>query len=379
MPKSPPKQEQVKKLVQQSMGSGGTIGFMEFLKIIHFLREMEKDRMRKSVDLIAGKNCVVPASDVGTLLRDCNLLSKAVADRPEVKEVLEQGDGHGTLFLGREEVVSICLKVHELVRVITHERERQYVVQADGWDESHFVQFRKAFHHFDEDMSEVLERDELLLAMDQLRGKVWRDTSNVNLMLAALGLDPHKEIKVNFLYFLRMLKLLDEIGLRREQGAAMDFGRDRTDSLFSAFQALEPESNAVVQRHLLETELRKATGKWCALNQFTEAIKVLGDSAAPVSFQAFLRVLKSLESVIEGDFEECLDDIERWESTLPQDELDEHMVDEFRDKFALATGTSHSQNSETGKRISQIMTAIEDPADAEMSNSAMDTEDAAEE
>merc|ERR1711957_403219 len=130
-------------------------------------------------------------------------------------------------------------------------------------------------------------------------------------------------------------------GLRREQGAAMDFGRDRTDSLFSAFQALEPESNATVQRHRLETELRKATGKWCTLIQFTEALKVLADSAAPVSFQAFLRVLKSLEQVIEGDFEECLDDIERWESTLPQDEQDDPLED-LREKFT-AMGASPSQ------------------------------------
>jgi len=326
MPKNAAKQHTVKTMISNALRQDGTLGFTDYMKIMQYLKELDKERLRRLIDDVTDKSFSMPVEEVGSLLREIGVITKATADRFEVREVLEDGDGRGTRFLGREEIVVIGQRVHQVLKVSQNARECQYVMMGGDWDESHFVSFRKAFHYFDEDMSEVLERDELMLAMDQLRGNVWRATSNVNLMLAALGLDPSHKIEVNFLSFLRMLKMLDEIEVRRQQGASMGFTRDRTDSLFSSFQALEPESNAVVSRVTLEKALARATAKWCTSSQLGDALKSLGESLVPVNFQAFLRVLKLLEAVVEGDFEECLDDIQRWENNLPPEPPEEGEV-----------------------------------------------------
>lgn len=43
-----------------------------------------------------------------------------------------------------------------------------------AWTDYDYIDFKKAFHRYDEDMSDVLEREELVQAMDLLRGNVWR-------------------------------------------------------------------------------------------------------------------------------------------------------------------------------------------------------------
>ncbi|CAE8672243.1 unnamed protein product, partial [Polarella glacialis] len=88
---------------------------------------------------------------------------------------------------------------------------------------------------------------------------------------------------------------------------------DRTDALFSAFQAMEPESNGTVRREIMEKALVRCTGKWLTKNQLSEALRTLGVEPVPVQFSNFLRVLKNMETFVEGDFEECLDDILAWE------------------------------------------------------------------
>eukprot|EP00913_Durusdinium_trenchii_P026708 g25057.t1 len=63
-----------------------------------------------------------------------------------------------------------------------------------------------------------------------------------------------------------------------------------------------------------------ATGKWCNTTQLGEALNLLGSHSAPVVFQGFLKVVKALENVVEGDWEDCLDDICQWENRLALEE-----------------------------------------------------------
>ncbi|CAE8605837.1 unnamed protein product, partial [Polarella glacialis] len=157
MPKVQSRQLAVKQMIQQLMRQNGTLGFQEFMKIMNFLRELDRDRLRKVIDDHSDGDCVVAAKEVGAFLRVCNVLGKGMTERPDLKALL--GDSDGRRFLGREDVVILCQRVAAQLRVTQHERERQYVLSAGGWNESHFVEFRKSFQLFDDDMSEVLERD----------------------------------------------------------------------------------------------------------------------------------------------------------------------------------------------------------------------------
>lgn len=75
-----------------------------------------------------------------------------------------------------------------------------------------------------------------------------------------------------------------------------------------------------MQKASLANAMRKATAKWCSQTQLSEALFPLGSNSAPVNFQGFLKVVKALENVVEGDWEECLDDICAWENSLGLDE-----------------------------------------------------------
>merc|ERR1712176_344886 len=191
-----------------------------------------------------------------------------------------------------------------------HERERQYVVSA-GWSEGHFAEFRKAFWSFDEDFSEVLERDELMKAVELLRGSYWQSMSNMNLMLVALGIDPTKEIHVNFLMFLRMLKMLDESESRRQQGQLLGFSQERTDTLYTVFQALEPESDGTVGRPLLEHIFCQVLHYLPKLHM-EDFMRMLLQEPLQVEFNSFLRLMKAIDSFQEVDFDACLQDMFSW-------------------------------------------------------------------
>merc|ERR1712228_813800 len=115
----------------------------------------------------------------------------------------------------------LCQRMSARLRILQRERERAYVLAA-GWTEQHFGEFRSAFQALDEDMSEFLDRDELMKAVDLLKDRYWQSSGNMSQILVVLGFDSTTEvqegIKVDFLTFLRMLKMLDDGENRRQQG-----------------------------------------------------------------------------------------------------------------------------------------------------------------
>lgn len=315
MPKKCDKQATLLNMVKEATQARGTIGFPEFLKIMEQCVEWDRERLRKAFDLHKFHNTgMVTRAELADLLADCGIVPATAHEQEEVTALAEESDSEGFKSLLREEFVVLCQRIHSKLRSMQQERERQYVASA-GWTEAHYTEFRSAFQIFDEDMSEVLEREELLKAVELLRGHYWQSSANINLMLVALGIDPHKEIKVNFLTFLRMLRMLEEGEVRRQQGMAVGFGRDRTDRLFSAFQSLQPESMGYVKRERLERALEGVSpdrSRWLGKAQYADVIRAMVQEvgqAPQVEFPTFLRIMKTIENAIEHDFDECVDDV----------------------------------------------------------------------
>lgn len=232
------------------------------------------------------------------------LIPRSNDEKHEVTAIIEEFDEDGLGIVSCDECLTVLQMLDRKFRLMQRERERQYVISA-GWSESNFAEFREAFWSFDEDMSEVLERDELMKAVEMLRGSFWQSSSNMNLMLVALGIDPTKEIQVNFLMFLRMLKMLDDTESRRQQGLLMGFPQERTDTLYTIFQALEPESDGTVGRELLQQVVLQVLRDLPKI-QLDDVTRMLSQEPLQVEFGAFLRLMKSIDGFQEVNFDDCV-------------------------------------------------------------------------
>jgi len=314
MPKLRPKQTALTATVHEKLGPDGTLGFKEFLQIMHQLRELDRERLRRAFDIRCGvANGTLPQHEATTLLEDCGCVPRTADEKAELEAILVDIDDEGAEVLSSEDFVSLCQRMTAQMRVFQHERERQFILGA-GWSEKGFAEFHHAFNVFDEDMSEVLERDELMKAVELLKGQYWQSSGNMNMMLMALGIDPHRDINVNFLTFLRMLKMLDESETRRQQGEAVGYKRDITDLLFTSYQALEPLSEGLTKatfQNALMVGCRNYKGA-----QLQESLNQLQSEPAQVEFTSFLRVIKVLEALIENDFDEFIADVQGWEDIV---------------------------------------------------------------
>merc|ERR1719229_739833 len=133
-------------------------------------------------------------------------------------------------------------------------------------------------------------------------------------MFKALGVDRAKEVKVNFLTFMRMIKMLNESEARRQHGSMVGFGRDRTDKIFGLFQKLERSrdfSDPGLPKARIEHMLANLSARWISKMQQAELIRVLNQEPSQVDFGGFLRLMKALETMVSDSYEECVDDLLR--------------------------------------------------------------------
>merc|ERR1739848_984409 len=98
------------------------------------------------------------------------------------------------------------------------------------------------------------------------------------------GIDTSKDIKVDFLTFLRMMKMLDESESRRQLGATIGFTRERTDMLYSIFQAMEPESDGTLSRRLLEN-IVSGFAHSLTMTQHAEIMRMVSQDPPQIEFR----------------------------------------------------------------------------------------------
>lgn len=319
MPKTRARQVALGTMISKAMRPDGSFEFNEFLQIMQNLRELDRERLRKSIEAhifqTFGRQGLqaMAVSDLGELLSECGVMPRTQDERIEIRALIEDSDREGSGMLTRDEVVVLCQRVNAKVRAMMHERERQYVLHS-GWTETNFAEFRSAFQNFDEDMSEVLERDELMKAVEVLKGTYWQSQGSMRLMFMALGINPEIKIEVNFLTFLHLLKMLDDSEGRRHQGALIGFSRDQSDKLYSAFSSLEPESAGTVRRETVQQAVEAATARHITKLQLLEPLRILGQEPPQIEFVAFLRTMKIVEGVMDNEcsFEECVEDVLSW-------------------------------------------------------------------
>eukprot|EP00929_Paragymnodinium_shiwhaense_P119391 TRINITY_DN91288_c0_g1_i1.p1 TRINITY_DN91288_c0_g1~~TRINITY_DN91288_c0_g1_i1.p1 ORF type:complete len:1039 (+),score=199.63 TRINITY_DN91288_c0_g1_i1:150-3266(+) len=327
MPKTRKQQQALNQLVNEQLREDKTIGFREFFKIMSWLRDIDRERLKRAFDQRVASGLVrdevkgaLSRGDMWLLLEDCGVSPKGQDEKSECTAIIEDVDERGSMLVDRDEFAIACQRMSQRLRVIQREREGQYVVSA-GWSEQQLADFRNAFQRFDEDMSEVLEREELTKVMEVLKGQYWQSASSMSNMLLACGIDPAKEVKVNFLTFLRIMKMLDESELRRQQGIAAGFrDRDRTDKLFSCFQSFQSDNSIgdTIRRDDCEKALTVAcrSFKGSALSELT---MLLHSEPPQLNFPGFLRVLKAAEGVTEHSFDSFVEDMRTWREIVDKE------------------------------------------------------------
>lgn len=321
MPKNRTRRGQLGNVIEEAMRPDKMFGFPEFLTVANVLLEMDRERYRKVFDThCSDKKGTVAKSEVVHLLLDVGINATTPDERMLVDALIEDCNDEGRAAVFREEFVNLCQTITTKLYMMQWERVRQFAASTD-WTEQMFTDCRSAFQIFDEDMSEVLERGELIKAIELIGGRYSQSTQSIVQMLFAMGCERGKECKVNFLTFLRLLRALqesEEWQVRMSKGSTLTFPKDQFERMFVAFQAFEPENRNVSREHL--EQLVKRMHKWVSKEHSDEVLRVLKQEPSIVGFPVFLRLLKTLEPLVEGDLEDCL------EETLPgyafEDEVD---------------------------------------------------------
>jgi len=330
MPKTSSGQQKTFAMIKENVSEEGTIAFPVFLQIMEMLRELDREWLRKVFQRYGWAGLgIMPLSKVYDALVAAGISPKTYDEKFEVVSLVEACDDDGSKSVSCDEFIALCQSIGTKLRCMLRERERQYVLSA-GWSEQLFIELREAFQVFDEDMSEVLEWEELMKALDLLKGQFQQSTTNMSSMFIACGIDPSKDVQVTFMTFLRMLKMLDESENRRQQGANMGFSRDLTDKLYGAFQSLENENSreavSTVSKSDMEqvlTDISRTLPK--VQMMMGELSRSLKSEPMKVEFGGFLRIMRIIESNVESvdQLDAVVHEILQWKVVVVQEEKKE--------------------------------------------------------
>jgi Ca2+-binding EF-hand superfamily protein len=306
----------VSNLVNKAVRSDRTLGFPQFLEVCHALREFDRERLRRLIDIHAsGRSGVITRHELPDLLVNCGVVADDAVCNWEVAAEIEDCGLGGSGSLSREDVVVLSQRISLKPRAVHRELERQYMV-AVGWSAERVAECRRAFEQFDENMSDSLTESELFKAFEVGKGRYAPLVRDLDVAFLALNLDTSVEVRVDFLTFMRMMKMLDESEARRGMAAMLGFGDETSDKAIGIYQKLSDQngfSNSGLPRAMVEQAMLGllAQSQWIPKVQQAELQVLLGQEPATVDFGGLLRFMKALQGMIGDDdsFEECMEDI----------------------------------------------------------------------
>ncbi|CAK0873694.1 unnamed protein product, partial [Prorocentrum cordatum] len=196
------------------------------------------------------------------------------------------------------------------------ELERQYMV-AVGWSAERVAECRRAFEQFDESMGDVLTESELLKPR-RARGRYAPLVRDLDVAFLALSLDTSVEVRVDFLTFMRIMKMLDESEARRGMAGMLGFGDESSDRIIGIYQKLSDQHGfsaaglprSVVEQAMLSLLVTELAQLCFDIRSTCRAHGCGGSEPATVDFGGLLRFMKALQGMLGGEsFEECLEDL----------------------------------------------------------------------
>jgi len=277
-----------------SMSNDEMVDFQKFLRVVQrlvvhdrfwLLKIFEKhDSQRRGALSLAEAHTA--------LVTDCGIVLRTSEEASNIAASIEEFDEDCSGAVGRDEFLELCRFVFQRVHKIQREVERQHAARY-GWNDEQIEELRSAFILLDENNSETLEHNEVVGAIDVLQRSSRED---VRTLFVELGLDPyHKDTLVDFLKFLRMMKILDDRETHRQIGARLGLKEDVICSLRASFQELHPNSDFVVPREVIVKVLGNDP-KLVDKKRLVNIQRELSSQPAMMGFEAYMRVMKNLDA-----------------------------------------------------------------------------------
>jgi Ca2+-binding EF-hand superfamily protein len=291
-----------------------TMGFTNFLEVCKALREFGRERLRRIVEhemKSTGKPGVIDRSEVKGVLIHAEVITAEDAETWEIQAEIEDCSLDGAGALSREDVVVLAQRIGMKMQVIQHETEKQYM-ESVGWTMDNMVEFRRAFDMFDDDMSDFLDEQELVRAMELLKGSYSQSAQETALIFMALGIDVNYHVQVDFLTFLRMIKMLEHSEARRSLGGKLGFDQDSVEKMSRLHQKLSHGRKFVesgVPTSRVEQVMRRSMGVYLSKAQLSEIMEKSSENKGSLHFPGFLKLMKSFETALRDNFQDCLEEL----------------------------------------------------------------------
>ncbi|CAK0873693.1 unnamed protein product, partial [Prorocentrum cordatum] len=228
------------------------------------LRELDRERLRRLIDTHAtGRSGVIDRHELPELLVKCGVVADDVVRSWEVAAEIEDAGSQLEVQRARCHRPLVArgrghFEPEDAARsAAQRELERQYMV-AVGWSAERVAECRRAFEQFDESMGDVLTESELLKPR-RARGRYAPLVRDLDVAFLALSLDTSVEVRVDFLTFMRIMKMLDESEARRGMAGMLGFGDESSDRIIGIYQKLSDQhgfSAAGLPRSVVEQASR---------------------------------------------------------------------------------------------------------------------------
>lgn len=237
----------IKSVVDEEADADSSIDFPHFLKIGQKLREHDRQWLHRVFDKNdRQRDNALDLAEVHGALSECGIRPRTQRESEEIRNLIEEFDEDCSGDVDREEFINLYRFVSERLHKVQREVERQCAIRF-AWDDEQFEELRATFLAFDTDASEALDLNEMMQAVETLQKSFSRE--DLNPVLQEAGLPQHnKNIKVDFLAFMKIMKSLEDRESIRQIGRKYGFDADGVSKLRVAFNNLGPDQEGCVAR-----------------------------------------------------------------------------------------------------------------------------------
>jgi len=218
---------------------------IDFPRMLHILSTARRQELTSSKDIFE-LHCQSDSQGLSLMacqraLRDLEIDPRSEAEAEEITSLIDEFDEDGSGEVEMEEFCRLVDFVSSRLRKLRRDAEMYQAFQ-HGWTEDDYQELRHAFMLFDEDMSNLLDLDEIVKAVQCIR-KAWMEEEVVEL-LEDIGLNPRKGI--DFFGFLDLMKAIEGFDMQRDEAMSVGIAEDVATVVVMGWRRLRPGSRGKV-------------------------------------------------------------------------------------------------------------------------------------
>jgi len=286
-------------LLQMTFPGTMPIDFQRMLQILSTARRQELASSKGIFEL----HCP-PDSQGLTLiacqraLRDLEIDPRSEAEAEEIDALIDEFDEDRSGEVDIEEFCRLVDFISRRLRKLRRDAELFHTLEHD-WTEHDYKELRYAFILFDEDMSHLLDLDEIVKAV-QCNGKAWTEDQVVEL-LEDMGRNPRKAI--DFIGFLDLIKSIESFEVQRDQAVSIGITKDVAAVVVMEWRRLRPDTQGKVMKHkvkFLTEEASAELGSEVTFTQYLQSLRPLLATVTKLACKDAKVHLHHLKSLLSG-------------------------------------------------------------------------------